>query len=797
MNPHTGRETIQPAPALIQEAKSSIPRARATMISKQVQRKLQPVNEEQLKARTSSSRPFEAELRFTDTYRRFKDAHPAYREAMCLRAQAPDFFQPIEDGDLFAGRIRPRLVGFTPDEWGNCAFGYYHLSEEMRSTLNRMDLTPQRRQQIENMICFWEEEATSVKLRRRFPEKMAAFLPSDDWMRTHGIAFPLYRLTGGNVDYAKLLRLGIPGLRLEIESHLHRIPRSSESRPLYEAMVLALGLLADVSHAYAYDARALARAEKSERRARELNDMADALSALPVRAPSSLREALQLFWLYSLIGDVRNHGRMDVYAGDFLANDLAAGVLTEDEALALLQSLWTLMARRATRVHNRVIVGGRGRPNVENADRFALLAMEATRTVREAEPQLSLRFFEGQNPALYEKALDVIGEGRTFPILYDDDVNIPAVVDAFGFSPSEAEQYVPYGCGEYILDHQSFGTPSGVINLLKALEVTLHNGVDPLTGKSMGLSLGHFKDFATFDDLWAAYRKQVEHFVEIMADHEALVYQVAGEEAPFLFLSMLYDDCIETGKGIFAGGIRYLGGTLETYGNTSTADSLTAIRQLVYESGMLSHEDLLAALDADFEGFGRERRMMLDAPKYGNDSAVADDMLLRVHDHVCRHTRSQAERLPLHSYLVVIINNSANALMGRWTAASADGRRSWTPMNNGNAPSSGCDRKGVTAVLNSVVKPSTHIHAGAVQNMKFSRDLFVNNRHALEALLGTYFDKGGAQAMITVVSRGDLEDAMRHPDQYRHIFVRVGGFSARFVDLPHDVQLEILQRTLY
>ena len=168
-----------------------------------------------------------------------------------------------------------------------------------------------------------------------------------------------------------------------------------------------------------------------------------------------------------------------------------------------------------------------------------------------------------------------------------------------------------------------------------------------------------------------------------------------------------------------------------------------------------------------------------------------------MHEHVCNAVRDQAARVGLHSYLVVIINNSANSLMGRWTAASADGRRARAPMNNGNAPSSGNDRKGMTAMLNSIVKPSPAIHAGAVQNMKFSRELFLTRRAELEALLAAYFARGGAQAMITVVSRGDLERAMADPAGYRHIFVRVGGFSARFVDLPRDVQLEILQRTLY
>lgn len=747
--------------------------------------------------RTSPTRPLEAELHFTETYRRYREAPAALREARCLAAQAPALFQPIEEGDLLAGRIRPPLVGFSPDEWGTCAFGYYHLPQAIREAAQEHGLGPEMRARAEEMIAFWDEESTAAKLRRAYPPEMARYLPEDDWMNTHGVAFPLYRLTGGTVDNGKLVRLGLPGLRAEVEERRQQAEADGEDTALFEGMAIALGVLAGVCRRYEAEARALAATEPNPARHDELLTLAEALAAIQTAPPRSLREAAQLVWLYALVGDIRNYGRMDVYLGDFLARDLEAGVLTEGEALRLLQSLWQLMAERETRVHNRVIVGGLGRPNEASADRFALLAMEATRTVLEPEPQLSLRFHEGQDPALYQKALDVIAEGRTFPILYNDEVNVPAVMAAFGFGREEAEQYVPFGCGEYILEHRSFGTPSGVINLLKALEVTLRDGTDPMTGREMGLALGRFEDFETFEDLWEAYAAQVEHFVRLMAEQEALAYKVAGREAPFLFLSMLYDDSLERGRAIFEGGIRYLGGTLETYGNANAADSLTAIKELVYDRKLLTPEELLAALDADFEGHARVRRMLQQAPKYGNDDDRADAMLVRVHEHVCTVTREQAARVGLHSYLVVVINNAANTLLGHWTAASADGRRAATPMNNGNAPSSGNDRKGMTALLNSMVKPRADIHAGAVQNLKFSPELFRTRRPELEALLGTYFEKGGAQAMITVVRRGDLEAAMERPEEFGHLFVRVGGFSARFVDLGRDVQREILDRTLY
>lgn len=767
------------------------------MIASEPQRSEPQVVRSQLSPAISPEAPFEAELRFTDTYRQYQQAHSAIREARCLEAQSADLFRPIEESDLVAGRIQPGLVGFSPDEWGSCAFGYYHLPAVIGAALEQTTLDPETRRQVEEMLAFWKDENTSSRLRAAYPEDMAAALPSDNWMNEPGIAFPLYRVTGGTVDYGRLMRYGIPGMAKIIADRREQAAATGEDTGLFDGMLIVLGVLSEICEHYEREALRLISTTDDPGRRRDLIAMADALRNISTAPPHSLREAIQLFWLYSLLGDIRNHGRMDVYFGDFLARDLASGVLTEGEALRLLQSLWQLMAARCTRVHNRVIVGGMGRPNEEQADRFALLAMQATRTVLEVEPQLSLRFYTGMNPVLMQTALDVIEQGRTYPILYNDDINVPAIMAAFEISRAEAEQYVPFGCGEYILEHRSLGTPSGVINLLKALEVTLHNGIDPVSGKRIGLAQGEFLDFRSFDELWSAYTCQVEHFVRVLAEQEALEYAVAGRQAPFLFLSMLYDDCLTRGRGICSGGARYLGGTLETYGNVNTADSLTAIKQLVYDTHTLRPDQVLAALDANFEGYAWERRRLLDAPKYGNDDDRADEMLLRVHNHVCTVVREQCERTPLHSYLVVIINNSANTLMGHWTAASADGRLAATSMSNGNAPSSGNDRKGITAMLNSLVKVSPSIHAGAVQNLKFSRELCTTRRAELEALLDTYFAQGGAQAMITVVSRGDLERAMVRPDQYRHIFVRVGGFSARFVDLPRDVQIEILWRTLY
>jgi glycosyltransferase involved in cell wall biosynthesis len=219
-----------------------------------------------------------------------------------------------------------------------------------------------------------------------------------------------------------------------------------------------------------------------------------------------------------------------------------------------------------------------------------------TRLAVEAGNALADEFPDGT----YFVALDAIRDGRTYPILYNDDVNVPAVMQSLDVGRADAEQYVPFGCGELIVEHRGLGTPSGVLNLLKALEVTLHDGVDPITGRRIGLALGRLSDLASFDDLWRAYTRQVEHFVRLAAEQAALEYRVAGEEWSALLMSMLTDDCLSRGRGTLEGGVRFLGATLETYGNTNAADSLTAIDELVFRRRELAPERLLDALAASF-----------------------------------------------------------------------------------------------------------------------------------------------------------------------------------------------------
>ena len=492
----------------------------------------------------------------------------------------------------------------------------------------------------------------------------------------------------------------------------------------------------------------------------------------------------------------RDFGRMDVYLGDLYARDLDSGTLSEEEAIRLLLSFYRLMQDTDSR-DGRIVMGGLGRRNPENADRVSLAIMKAGMRFRELKPEFSLRMYKGLSEDVISLALQMLADGMTYPLLFNDEASVRTVQNTMHVSPCEAEQYGFFGCGEYVLGHRSVGTPNDIINLAKALEVTLHEGIDPVRGCPHGLNLGSPDDFFSFDLLMDAYKRQVEYFTEIAAHHQRLVYDTVRENSAMLLMSLLMDDCVARAKPLVSGGVRYLAGTYETYGNTTVSDSLTAIRSIVYEKKLLSLRRLVEILDADFVGHEDLRQQLLRCPKFGNDDPEADRMAREVNTHVFEVTARQAKAQGLSSYLVVMINNGANVDLGRNTLATADGRRAFTYLSNGNNPMAGMDHNGLPALLRSLASTPMDLTAGTAQNLKLSKDLFTKHPDVVRDLIDTAFDMGILSLNISVMDRGEMEDAMIHPELHRNLFVRVGGFSARFINLDKGTQADMLSRALY
>ena len=743
-------------------------------------------------------RTVDREMQFTRTYMYHQDKHPYLREAECLRVQTRLIMMPMRDGDWFAGKLDRMFAGIDPERGDLQDAAYFCSFDLLAEQLSDPAVSREVKEDIEFLISFWKKHATYFKCRNAYPEKIKAGMPSDDYTKNMQISFPMYGLGGPSLDYEKLVRQGIPGLRSLVSERKEKAMHDGETDlAFYSGMETALDIFCEMAARYAEEAVSKARQTQDPVLIKKYKLIAESLNHLKTKAPETYHQSIQLMWLYNLMALPRNYGRMDNYLGDFLVNDLSTGRLTRDEALDMTVGLWRQIVERGDNFNNRILIGGKGRHNEKNADVFAMFALEAQKIVNEAIPQLSVRWYDGMNRDIWDKAFEVLATGSTMPIIYNDDVLIPGMKKALGVSYEEAEDYAFYGCGEFLIDHRSVASPDAAINILKCLDVTLRNGIEPVTAELQGLELGSLSDYSTFEDLFAVFSKQVEHQLEMLAEAQDIIYRETGKEAAFPFLSMLYDDCIERGKPLLAGGVRYLGGTVESFGNNTTGDALLAIKKLVFDSKLISAERMLECLDKNFEGCEKEWKLMRSVAKYGNDDTEADAMAVRVNDLVAEASRKQKEKTELDSFLLVLVNNGDSVRFGKSSAASADGRKKTEPVSNGNQPSSGNDISGITALLNSMSKLKADRHAGATHNVKFSRDTLLKNSAQVKALIKGYFSRGGSQVMITSADKGELERAMAEPAKYRHLFVRVGGYSERFVNLPVEVQREVINRTLY
>lgn len=746
------------------------------------------------------NRPFERELRFTKAYKENINSDKATREFECLKEQIPQSYRTLKkDSDIFAGRIEDALIGFYPilADNGIDRTAYCINENNCYALLERMKLEGKYEQsyldEIQNMIKFWHNENTVAKTKKRMTDEMKQCLTGDNFDTESGACYPLYRIAGIHLNCKKLLHYGLNGL---IELVNQKAIEKPESEPLYRAMAGTLGLLKDVCQLYADEMDKLISKTNDKTRKQELSLMKQSLLNIKDNKPKTLHEAVQLIIIYMLSNGTREIGRLDDYLCEYYVNDIKNGTITREFAVRIIVCFFDIIEQEFSR-DTRAIIGGFGRKNEKAADEFALVVLDALELRPYSfQPQVSLRYYKAMDQRLFDRSLEILGKGLTFPIFYNDDVNVPSVMNAMEVPKETAEQYAFFGCGEYMLSGKSIGTPNIMMNIAKILEVTLNNGFDPLTGKKIGLSTGEITDTITFEELMARFQKQVDHFSDLAGSFEELVYDMCNEESSFLLTSTLYDDCINRGKAMFDGGIEHLGGTIETYGNISTSDSLCAIKEVVFDQKKFTMTKLVEMLNADFAGFEKEQQMLINAQKFGNDYDDADAVAVRVHEMVCNSIKRQNKRTRMDSLLVVVINNSMNIQMGNTTGATPDGRKGHVYLSNGNNAYSGYDKEGITALMKSMTKMDTSIHAGANQNFKFSSELF-KNKEKIKMLLGGFFALGGQQTNISVVNQKDLEDAMVHPEKHENLLVRVGGYTARFVQLNKKIQQDILARTAY
>jgi len=402
-----------------------------------------------------------------------------------------------------------------------------------------------------------------------------------------------------------------------------------------------------------------------------------------------------------------------------------------------------------------------------------------------------------KNPDKYlERALMIVRTGFGQPSVFNTEAIIQelirqgkSIIDARNGGASGCVETGAFGKESYIL--------TGYFNLTKVLEVVLHNGVDPRTGKEIGIKTGAPAAFATFEDLFEAYRNQLKHFIDVKIRGNRIIERLWAEYLPAPFLSILIDDCIRNGKDYNAGGARYNTSYIQGVGIGSITDSITAIKYQVFDRKKLSLEEFIEALRNNFTENDPLKRMLLDeTPKYGNDDEYPDQIMREIFESFYEAVDGRPNTKGGH-YRINLLPTTCHVYFGKITGATPDGRKAGEPLSEGISPVQGADRKGPTSVLKSAAKMDHLRTGGTLLNQKFTPQVLADEEgiEKLAQLIRAYFTMDGHHIQFNVVTADTLRKAQREPEKYKDLIVRVAGYSDYFVDLGADLQDEIIRRT--
>lgn len=577
----------------------------------------------------------------------------------------------------------------------------------------------------------------------------------------------------------------------------------------YEAMSITLTAAQRFMRRYAELARRLERA-----------DIAEICETLATRPPGTFHEALQSLWFLFVMLQMESNassfspGRMDQYLLSYYRADRDAGRLDENQALELIEALWLkfnqiVYMRSAGSAQYfagfpigfNIAIGGMDREGVDATNELSYLFLQAQEELGLPQPNLSARIWSGSPDTFVDRCARVIGAGSGMPQIVSDESIIPAL-QAVGIEEGDARDYAVVGCVELSPQGNTLAwSDAAMFNLVKVLELALNDGRCMLSGEQMGPHTGFLPDFARFDDLLEAYRIQLDFFVERMMPLCDAVDRMHAELLPSPFLSTVVDGCISSGRDVTAGGARYNLSGIQAIQPANLADSLAAVRQLVYEQASVAPSTLLAALHADFEGHEALRQRLLhQVPKYGNDVASVDELgamwIDAFADRLEEWTNARGGRYQMGLYTV-----SAHVPMGKNVAATPDGRRAREPLADGGLSAMyGRDTQGPTALLTSVSRiNSRRAGNGTLLNLKFLPEMFTDPRERAKfvAMLRTLGPLGIHHAQFNVVRRETLIAAQASPEEYRSLTIRVAGYTAYFTELAPDLQAEIIARTAY
>jgi len=630
------------------------------------------------------------------------------------------------------------------------------------------------------------------------------------------------RAPGHTVLDDKIYRRGFLDLRADIRDSLAGLdwlndPDAYSKQQELVAMDICADALIRYAERHAQRAQELAAQETDEQRKQELLRIAEICRHVPAQAPRDFWEALQYYWFVHLgvitelnTWDAFNPGHLDQHLYPFYREGLDQGMLTEAEARELLQCFWIkfnnqpappkvgVTAEESSTYTDfaQINLGGVKADGSDAVNELTYLILDVIEEMRLVQPSSSVQLSKKNPDRFLKRAAKIIRTGFGQPSIFNADLIVQELVRQ-GKSVEDARAGGSSGCVEVGAFGKENYNLTGYFNMPKVFEITLHNGVDPRTGKNIGIETGDPAAFGSFDELLDAYRRQLRHFVDIKVRGNNVIERLWATHIPTPFLSLVIDDCIKRGRDYHDGGARYNTSYIQGVGLGTISDAVSAVRYHVFDQKTFSMTELLDALRADFEGHERLRQLLLNrTPKYGNDDDYADSVMKQLFE-VYFEAVDGRPNTKGGRYHINLLPTTCHIYFGSVVQATADGRKAGQPLSEGISPVQGADRRGPTAVLRSVAKMDHARTGGTLLNQKLTPSL-LDGEHGLDKfvhLVRSFFRLDGHHVQFNVVDAETLRAAQREPQKYRDLIVRVAGYSDYFCDLGEVLQDEIIART--
>jgi formate C-acetyltransferase len=722
------------------------------------------------------------------------------------------------DGNPIVGTLTKYIYGahLFPEE--GCA--WMERTNEFYLERGRAQITPEVRDWIAQGLAMWRDKnmfavsrdiiLRSLKVDTRIMAKCGVWSE----ITPHGAHHMIF------ADYDKTLKKGLKGILADVEAAEAKLDVGEDGALdryyFYQAAKLVLNGMMMLAQRYATLARDMAKTEKNTARKKELTEIAEVCDWVPANPARNFREAIQAYW-FTMLGiwleapGVLNNPPVTFtrLLCSYYHQDKTAGKLTEEEAIELIQFFFLQCNRLATilpphgfrlsqtRLGLQLGLGGYTPDGGDATNDLDYLVLEAQHRIQMPEPLVNIVYHDKVPEDLLLKCVDLIRTGIGQPAFHNGRIAVERHLLHNGAPLELARSFGIAGCVQSAIPGYMDGYWYIRLNVAKMIELALENGKDPLTGIELGLQTGDANTFKTYDEFYQACVKQLQYFMPLSHDASRIVWNLV-RNFPTPFGSMFVNDCVEKGKDVSAGGARFsFGDGVCLIGAVDAANSLAAIKKLVYDDKKITMGQLRRALAANFEGYEEMERMCLAAPKFGNDDEYADSFVRGIYD-LCFDLTPKVDHLG-QPVMPSAYSVAAHTAFGEYTGALPNGKRARIALTDASVSAQvGTDKNGPTALVKSAAKVLDGVKYSSTHfNMKFHPTALKGDESArkLLSLIKTYFDLGGYHVQFNCVSSKTLKDAQLHPQNYKELIVRVAGFSAYFVHLDKDLQDEIINRT--